>query len=82
MKNVIFVFLLVSMSIYAQSVDFMNYSHPYKWLKFSNHKSASYKFVNGKYSCCRQSQGWLEVTLVKFEKTNYSGNTNEYALFF
>jgi len=61
----------------------MNYSYPYKWLKLegNNHKPASYQFVNGVYSF-RSSSAWLDVTLVKFEKTNYSGKKNEYSLYF
>ena len=81
MKNVIFVFLIISMSIYAQSVDFMNYTYPYEWLRFSSNPIA-YKFVSGSCETDRESQYWVISTLVKFEKTNYSGKKNEYALYF
>lgn len=81
MKNVILICFLCSLSIFSQSVDFMNYTYPYKWLKFSSNPIA-YKFVSGRCETDRASQTWVTSTLVKFEKTNYSGKKNEYTLYF
>lgn len=68
--------------VVAPTIDFMNYTYPYEWLKLTE-EHESYRFVKGVCEGINSKKSDNTVSgLVQFAKTNYTGKENEYTLYF